>query len=135
MKHKRRIFAISFLVYPTIFTLMSVMESAIWSALLALPVALLLSGISLLPMLLLVDILPKPKKAVWALARAAGILIAGALALGGALAIILQSSIGIAPLELILYAKPMGAYLLSSLVYLACVDKEYPINHSDDEVN
>ena len=117
---KRKVFTIPFILYPVIITLMAGLSASEWSAqILFTPLmAVIMAGVSLFPLLLLIERLPSPKKLIWREAQTFGILAAGMLATGGIMAFVLQKGYGVMSWELIFYSKPIGAYIICSLCYL-----------------
>lgn len=130
MKYKRSLFAIPFILYPAICTLLLVpeAESRGMQLVMAPVVGALFAGLTLLPWLLLIERLPKPANFIRGVIQSAVILIVGAFMMGSIYAFLLNHSTGL-PMgvqwELVLYSKPMAAYILCSLVYMALVEKKY----------
>lgn len=120
MMNKRKVFTISFILYPAICTLMAELSAEEWSTpiLLTLLLTAIMAGVSLFPILLLIERLPNSQNFLWREAQALGILLTGMVAIGGIIAFVLQKEIGVVSWEYIFYFKPLGAYILCSLCYL-----------------
>lgn len=121
MTSKRKKYIISFILYPSISTLMAGLISLEWSdpqVIFAPLIAVIMAGVSLFPILLLIEHLSEPKKLIWREAQAFGILLTGGVAIGCIMALGYQKGFGVMSWELILYSKPVGAYIICSLCYL-----------------
>ena len=118
---KRKKYIISFILYPSVITLMAGLISLEWSdpqIIFGPLIAVIMAGISLFPILLLIERLSEPKKLIWREAQAFGILLTGVLAMGWITALVCQKGFGVMSWELIIYSKPVGAYIICSLCYL-----------------